>query len=114
MEKTKKPTVAGIFNIITGALGILGAVSTFVGFGVVTGALGIPTGPIPGFVPGIVLGTGIFTLIIAVLALIGGIFAVQRKRWGWALAGSIAAIFVFFFLGVPAVILAAISKNEFA
>ncbi|MFC2069077.1 hypothetical protein ACFLTP_08765 [Chloroflexota bacterium] len=113
MERTGKPIVAGVFNIIVGALGILGAISTFFGFGVITGVLGIPIGPIPGFVPGIVLGTGIFTLIVAVLALIGGIFAVQRKQWGWALTGSIAAIFIFFFLGVPAVILAAISKNEF-
>ena len=113
MEKTNKPTVAGIFNIITGALGIIGAISIFVGFGVVTGALGIPTGYIPEFVPGIVLGTGIFTLIVAVLALIGGIFAVQRKQWGWALAGSIAAIFSLIILGIPAVILVAISKNEF-
>ena len=69
---------------------------------------------IPEFVPGIVLGTAIPSLLIAVLALVGGIFAVQRKRWGWALAGSIAAIFSFILLGIPAVILIAISKNEFA
>jgi len=113
MEKTSKPTVAGILNIVTGALGIIGAISTFIGFGVVSGALGIPTGPIPGFVPGIVLGTAIFTLIIAILALVGGIFAVQRKMWGWALAGSIAAILVFLPLGIASTILAALSKNEF-
>ena len=113
MEKTSKPKVAGILNIITGALGILGAISTFIGFGVVSGALGIPTGPIPGFVPGIVLGTAIFTLIIAVLALVGGIFAVQRKQWGWTLAGSIAAILVFLPLGIVSTVLAAQSKNEF-
>ncbi len=114
MEKTQKPIVAGVFNIITGGLGILGAFATFFGFGVVTGAFGIPTGYIPEFVPGIVLGSGIFILIVAVLALIGGIFAVQRKQWGWALAGSIAAIFSLIILGIPAIILVAISKNEFA
>ena len=114
MEKTNKPTTAGILNIITGALGIIGAISMFIGFGVVSGALGIPTGYIPGFVPGIVLGTAIFSLLIAILALVGGIFAVQRKQWGWTLAGSIAAIVVFLPLGIASTVLSAQSKNEFA
>jgi len=113
MEKTNKPITAGILNIITGALGIIGAIGSFIGFGVVSGALGIPTGPIPGFVPGIVLGTAIFILIIAVLALVGGIFSVQRKQWGWTLAGSIAAILVFLPLGIASTVLAAQSKSEF-
>ena len=114
MEKTKKPTVAGIFLIITGALGILGAIGSFIGYSVVSGGWGIPgMGAIPEFVPSIVLASGIFGLIVAVLALVGGIFAVQRKQWGWALAGSIAAIFSLIILGIPAVILVAISKNEF-
>ena len=115
MERTSKPTVAGILNIITGALGIIGALGAFVGFSVVSGSWGIPgMGAIPAFVPGIVLGWGIFGLIVAVLALIGGIFAVQRKQWGWSLAGSIAAIFSLIILGIPATVLIAISKDEFA
>jgi len=114
MEKTSKPTVAGVFNIITGALGILGAIAMFIGFSVVSGGWGIPgMGAIPAFVPGIVLGTAIPSLLIAVLALVGGIFAVQRKRWGWALAGSIAAIVVFLPLGIASTVLSAQSKSEF-
>ena len=114
MEKTKKPTVAGVFNIITGALGIIAAIGTFIGFSVVSGGWGIPgMEAIPAFVPGIILGTAIPSLLIAVLVLVGGIFAVQRKRWGWALAGSIAAILAFLPLGIPAVILVAQSKSEF-
>ena len=113
MEKTNKPTTAGILNIVTGALGIICAISMFIGFGVVSGCLGIPTGYIPPFVPGIVLGTAIFTVIIAVLALVGGIFAVRRKQWGWALAGSIATILVFLPLGIASTVLVAQSKDEF-
>ena len=113
MEKTSKPTTAGILAIISGVLGLILAVSYFIGFGVVSGALGIPTGYIPGFVPGIVLGMAIPTLIIAILALVGGIYALQRKKWGLALAGSIAAILAFFPLGIPSVIFAAQSKGEF-
>ncbi len=114
MEKTKKPTVAGVFNIITGALGIIGAIGMFIGFYIVIGGWGIPgLEAIPGFVPGIILWAAVPSLLIAVLALVGGIFAVQRKQWRWALAGSIAAIFSLIILGIPAVILVAISKNEF-
>jgi len=113
MEKTNKPTTAGILDIIAGVLGLILAASYFIGFGVVSGALGIPTGYIPGFVPAIVLGMAIPTLIIAILALVGGIYALRRKKWGLALAGSIAAILAFLPLGIPAIIFTAQSKNEF-
>ena len=113
MEKTSKPTVAGILAIISGVLGLILAVSYFIGYGVVSGALGIPTGYIPEFVPGIVLGMAIPTLVISILALVGGIYAVQRKKWGLAFAGSIAAILAFLPLGILAVIFAAQSRNEF-
>jgi len=113
MEKTSKPTVAGILAIISGVLGLIGAICMFIGFGVTSGALGIPTGYIPEFVPSLVLGMAIPSLLIAILALVGGIYAVQRKRWGWALAGSIAAILAFLPLGIPSLIFAAQSKDEF-
>ena len=115
MEKTNKPTVAGILEIISGALELIWAICLFIGFGVTSGACAIPggIGYIPEFVPGIILGWAIISIIIAILALVGGIYAVLRKKWGWALAGSIAAILAFLPLGIPAVILAAQSKDEF-
>jgi len=113
MEKTNKSTTAGILAIISGAIGLIIAASYFIGFGVTSGCLGIPVGYIPGFVPGLVLGMAIPALIVAILALVGGIYAVQRKKWGWALAGSIASILAFFPLGIPAIILIAQSKAEF-
>lgn len=113
MEKTNKPKTAGVLAIISGAIGLILAVCYFIGFGVVSGALGIPTGYIPAFVQGIVMATAIVTLIIAILALVGGIYAVQRKQWGWTLAGSIAAIIVILPLGIASTVLTAQSKNEF-
>ena len=64
---------------------------------------------------------------IAILALLGGIFAKRRKKWKLALAGSIAAVFSWapwvlaipsaIFVGVPlgilVVILVVLSKGEF-
>ena len=114
MEKTSKPTTAGILNIIAGVLGVLLALSYFIGFGVVSTIMGIPgTEDVPGFVPGIILAMAIPTLLIAVLALVGGIFAVRRKQWGWSLAGSIAAILAFLPLGIASTVLTAQSKGEF-
>ena len=55
---------------------------------------------------------GMYSLPFVILALIGGGFALQRKKWGLALVGSIAAS-VLWGLGIPALILIAISKKEF-
>ena len=49
----------------------------------------------------------------AVLALVGGIFSLQRKRWGLSLAGAIVAILPFSLLGMTALVLIVLSKNEF-
>lgn len=114
MHETNKPIIAGILNIISGALSIITGIGSFIGFYVVSGAWGIPgMETIPAFVPGIVLGTATFYIIFGVIALIGGLFSVQRKQWGWTIAGSIAAILVVLPLGIASTILAALSKIEF-
>jgi len=108
MEKTWKPITAGILDIISGVLGLIGAIGIFIAIGVVGSQPDVPE-----FVPGILWGLSFPTIILAVLALIGGIFAVQRKKWGWALAGSIAAILASTILGILATIFVAMSKDEF-
>jgi len=115
MEKTSKPIVTGVLDIVAGILGLIWAISLFIGFGVTGGIIDIlGIGHIPEFLPGLILGMAIPALIIAILALIGGVFALQRKWWGWALTGSIFAILAFLPLGIAAVILVAQSKDEFA
>jgi hypothetical protein len=54
-------------------------------------------------------------LILAVIAIIGGIFALKKKFWGLALAGSICAIFspTTWMIGVTATVLVSISRHEF-
>ena len=110
MVKTRKPKIGGILVIISGVLGLLGAINYSVGFGNISG---LGRGDIPPFIPSIVLGMSIPSIIIAIIALVGGIFAVQRKRWRWALAGSISAVLSFLLLGLPAIILIALSRDEF-
>ncbi len=52
-------------------------------------------------------------IVVIALEIAGGILSLQRKKWAWALAGSIASILPFSFLGIAATILVALSKNEF-
>ena len=57
--------------------------------------------------------SGCTVAIIGILAIVGGIYALRRKIWGLALAGSIAAFFPSWILGLTAIVLTALSKNEF-
>ena len=50
--------------------------------------------------------------IIAILPIVGGIYALRRKKWWLALAGSIVSL-VFFVLGILAFIFILYSKDEF-
>jgi hypothetical protein len=120
--KTWKPTVAGILDIVSGASGLIGGLVVLLGvmFFFPVASWGGP-GPVPDMpnwaVPGIlsaiaVIGL-IFVIAVGVLSLIGGVFALQRRRWGWALTGSIAAIFASSVLGILATVFVAIGKDEF-
>jgi len=51
---------------------------------------------------------------IAVVAIIGGSFAIARKSYPMALVGAVFSLIgPGFFLGIPGLILIAMSKNEF-
>ena len=119
MEKTWKPTVAGILDIISGAVGLLAVGGLIIAIGI-TGGFYIPgTEDIPKFVPSLLTGIAISLAILSILSLIGGIYSVQRKTWWLALVGSVSAIFASIPLfgglpvGITATILTALSKNEF-
>ena len=111
MQKTAKPKIGAILTIISGALGLLGTASYSIGLS--DAGSGFAKGDMPPFVPSIIFGMPIPALIIALLAIAGGIFAIRRKHWRWALTGSIAATLSFLHLGIPAMILIAMSKDEF-
>jgi hypothetical protein len=111
MRKTSKPLIGGLLAIMSGVLGIVGSVSYWIGIG--GAGSGFARGDIPPFVPSIIYGLPIPSIIIAFLALLGGIFALQRKKWTWALVAGIAAVLSFILLGIPALALITLSKNEF-
>jgi hypothetical protein len=59
------------------------------------------------------IGFGISFLIMGLLAIVGSVFAITRKRFGLALMGGICALWPMWFLGVPALVLIAISHDQF-
>jgi hypothetical protein len=83
-ERTWKPTAAGILSIIAGAINGIWCISfaalvVFVGmedafFGVAWGVFVVSS------------------IILGIIAIVGGIYALLRKIWGLALAGSICAL----------------------
>ena len=120
MEKTWKPVVAGILGIISGAVGLIAVLGLSIAI-FITGGCAIPgTEAVPLFVPSLLTGIAATLAVFSVLSLVGGVYALQRKIWGLALAGSIAAIFASTPLlgglpvGITATILTALSKDEFA
>ncbi len=122
MKQTWKPTVAGVLCVISGAVGF----TSFFVLGLALFILGRPLSFIPGIpdlLPVLATNLLLFLAIISItaggLSLVGGIFAARRKKWGLALTGSIAAVLaaIPFFgplpVGVAAILLVALSKDEF-
>ena len=114
VQKTWKPTVAGILDIVIGAGGLVLVIFLIIGIMITGGAFDIPgIDAIPTFVPWLLALIAVLATAFNVLVLLGGIYAIQRKKWGVALAGSIAAFIVSNVLGVVAIIFTALSKDEF-
>ncbi len=107
MEKTWKPTTAGILCIVAGATQAIG--------GIVVGVIGGNVGRLAS-VPGLgsIFGAiAIPLIIIGIVAIVGGVYALKRKLWGLALAGSICSLIGPWLLGILAIIFVSMGKKEF-
>ena len=120
MEGTWKPTTAGVLTIIAGGLGIgAGALITLLAVplglgGALAGAL--KEAAIGGLLVGLariigIIGSGLIG--IGAVAITGGIYAIKKRLWGFALAGAILATICSTPLGVLAIIFVTMSKREF-
>jgi hypothetical protein len=111
--------IGGILSIISGAIGVLGAI-VLLFFTTLFGAIftdpyfGISDGtevlPLIAAVYGAI---GVVLLIFSVVAIIGGVYALKKRLWGMALAGAICGLLSFWPTGIAAIILISIGKNEF-
>ena len=108
-RNTSRVTIGGILIIISGAIGIIGTLIYWIG--AVNNS--IDTSQIPYIVPTLIFDMPIISLVIAILALIGGIFTLRKKNWAYSLAAAFAAILSFIPTGVAAALMILPSKNEF-
>lgn len=115
--RTWKPTAAAILTILPGALGVVELVLVIVLVALYLKWPGISSLLRDlGGVVAIVLAIAVPPKIVAIL---GGISCLSRRRWGLALAGSICAMFssVLILLTVPlaiaAIVLVVLGKGEF-
>jgi uncharacterized BrkB/YihY/UPF0761 family membrane protein len=111
-KKRSLGTVAGILDIVSGVLALFGVFAMTIAFIILAND---PYRHEPDDVdPLIILASVAVPLaILAILAIGGGIYALRRKRWGMALAGAIAAALPFSLTGIAALILTALSRDEF-
>jgi len=110
--KSSTPLVGGIFLLLGGILAA--------GNGIYIAILGGTLGSMYGVnIGGIMAVCGAVEAIFGILALLGGIFAIQRKYWGIAIVGSIfglisiGPLFLSSIFGLIGLILVATSKDEF-
>jgi len=119
--RTWKATTAGVLNIVAGGLNGLGALGIIIAIFAV-GSLSVmiedfllpeqASSILPIIIP-ILVASLVLNIAGTVFPIIGGIYALQRRKWGWALAGSIIAIFRSSILGILATIFVAMARDEF-
>ncbi|MCX5996417.1 MAG: hypothetical protein NTV42_02120 [Chloroflexi bacterium] len=126
MQKPWMPVVAGLLDIVSGALGIIAGLFMslrVLGVRAAHAAAGAApgVGPYAGnfpqmphmFFPGMGIAFGIALLVIGVLAIVGGVYALRLKAWGLALAGSIGAVITGPVIGLLALIFTVLGREDF-
>jgi len=121
VQKTWKPTVAGILDIISGVTELIGAVVVTLALIFIPVASSVVSDVAPEVAHWLILDS-LYPLLILIpvlgfaggtVSLIAGIYAVQRKKWSLALAGSIVAILGSTILGILATVFTVMAKDEF-
>ncbi|MFC1958790.1 hypothetical protein ACFLV6_02625 [Chloroflexota bacterium] len=113
---------AGLLNIVSGVTHLLGGIFILIfgwlGDGVFNilwyGMVGTPLTPITQPVgQELQFILAIPVIIISILSVIAGIFAIRRQNWIMVLIGSCCTFLITWFLGLPAVLFTILSKNKF-
>ena len=108
--------IAGILLIISFVCGLYTAVPLLIAEDLIQEAESVG---MPSFLSGIFMTCAIIVMIFALLALLGGVMAITGKSFGLAILGAVFAmftlgpIFLGSLLGLVALILLALSKDEF-
>ena len=103
-KKTWLSTTAGVLDIIDGCISLL------VVLGLIVAIVFVSDEP---DTLAILVPIAIFFAVKAMLTIGGGICAMQRKSWAMAIIGAIAACVPLSLLGIAALILTALSRDQF-
>lgn len=112
--ETWRPPTAGILLLLAGAANLLAGTAAVAGGTLLSGILGdTAAAAFFGTVAGV--GLGGLLIVLGIISIIGGAFALMRRRWGWSLAGSITALFPTpaLILGMLSLIFVVLGRNEF-
>ena len=113
VHKTAMPTAAGILSIISGAGHLIGFI-VLLTMGIVWSAVPEFSGyPYFEWPTAVFITLAIILLITGIIIIIGGVYTLRRRYWGWALAAAILSFLPFNLIGLAAIILVALSKKEF-
>ena len=105
-DKAKLSVIAGVLDIISGVFALLMSLGLLIFLIVVPLEADFPYALL--LLPGLLLMAG-----GGVLAIIGGAYALKRRNWVLALAGAAAAALGMGVLGIAALVLTALSRDEF-
>lgn len=116
MDRSWMPTAAGVLNLLSGVISLLGALA-LVFTGTVTTVIprmtADPQDDLPlGLVSGLFWSLALLALVVALVAVYGGVVALRRGGFGWPLAGAIAAFIAALPLGVIALIFVVGAERE--
>jgi hypothetical protein len=97
-KRTRKPTAAGILCIVTGAIGMIPVIWVALLFALAG--------------EGWARAFGALLIVVGVIPIVGGIYALRRKVWRLALAGAIFALIVPVIFVTFAILLLAAGLSE--
>jgi hypothetical protein len=106
------PVTAGILDLVVGILSLI---------------IGIIGAVIVGFLTFFIAGLGALIcapmIILSIVAIVGGVFAIRKRAWGFALAAAICGFITGFIgfpftvpaipLGIAAIVFTALAKGRF-
>jgi len=118
---TSKSLIGGVLLVVSGLIGIITGLIFAALSSTVIDMLGETYGEdVLRMAEGVLVACGVIWFIIGLIALIGGVFAIRRKKWGIAVVGGVFGLLTFgpwfigSILGLIGLILVAISKDEFS
>ena len=122
MSSTWKSTAAGVINVVCGSLLLVSGLALFSLWGTSTAtsfagyvmySMGHSGRPDISYTSTVVTIIAVACIIPGIISILGGIYSIKRRLWGMALAGSISTFVYLLLFGVPAIVLTALSKDEF-